>query len=65
MTSFNGWGWTASRLEPLWEGNTKFPEILGTHFINLREEWKAESTMEPPNDFDHETPGLGIQHLNH
>ena len=27
--------------------------------------WKAESTLEPPNGFDHETPGLGIQHLSH
>ena len=21
--------------------------------------------MEPPSGFEHETPGLGIQHLNH
>ena len=27
--------------------------------------WKAESTLEPPNGFEHETPGLEIQHLNH
>ena len=35
---FYGWGSTASRLEPLWEGsllyNTKSPKIPGTHFIN-------------------------------
>ena len=39
MAPFYGWGSTASRLEPFWGGsllyNTKFPEIPGTHFINL------------------------------
>ena len=50
---------TASRLEPLWGGsllyNTKFPEIPGTHFINL-------GSMKGWVD---ETPGLEIQHINH
>ena len=36
---FYGWGSTASRLESLWGGSLlyyiKFPEIPGTHFINL------------------------------
>ena len=27
--------------------------------------WKAESTLEPPKGFEHESPGLGIQRLNH
>ena len=40
MAPFYGWGSTASRLEPLQGGSllftTKFPEIPGTHFINLR-----------------------------
>ena len=39
MASFHGWGSTASRLEPLRGGSlvfsTKFPEIPGTHFIDL------------------------------
>ena len=39
MAPFNGWGLTVSRLEPLWGGsllyNSKFPEIPGTHFIDL------------------------------
>ena len=39
MTPFYGWGSTASRLEPLRGGSllftTKFPEISGTHFIDL------------------------------
>ena len=40
MASFYGWGSFASRLEPLWGGSllftTKFSEIPGTRFINLR-----------------------------
>ena len=39
MTPFYGWGSTASRLEPLRAGSllftSKFPEIPGTHFIDL------------------------------
>ena len=39
MTPFYGWGSTASRLEPLQGGSLlftiKFPEIPGTHLINL------------------------------
>ena len=27
--------------------------------------WKVESTLEPLSDFELETSGLGIQHLNH
>ena len=40
MAPFYGWGSSASRLEPLRGSGvlftTKFPEISGTHFINLR-----------------------------
>ena len=40
MAPFYGWGSTASRLEPLLGGSllftTKFSEIPGTQFINLR-----------------------------
>ena len=68
MAPFYGWGSTASRLEPLRGGSllftTKFAEIPGTHFIDLGR-MKAESTLEPPCGFEHGTPGLGIQHLNH
>ena len=39
MAPFYGWGSTASRLAPLRGGSllftTKFPEINGTHFIDL------------------------------
>ena len=39
MAPFYGWGSTASRLEPFRGGSllftTKFPEIPGTHFIDL------------------------------
>ena len=33
--------------------------------LSTSEGWKAESTLEPPSGFEHRTPGLGIQHLNH
>ena len=40
MASFYQWDSTASRLKPLRGGSllfaTKFPEIPGTHFTNLR-----------------------------
>ena len=29
------------------------------------EGWKADSTLEPPSGFEHRTPRLGIQCLNH
>ena len=39
MVPFYGWGSTTSGLEPFGGGNllftTKFPEMLGTHFIDL------------------------------
>ena len=40
LAPFYGWGSTASRLETVQGGSllftTKFPEIPGTYFINLR-----------------------------
>ena len=33
--------------------------------LSTSEGWKAESTLEPPSGFEHGTPGLGIQCLNH
>ena len=39
MAPFHGWSSTASRQEPLQGGSllftTKFPEIPGTHFIDI------------------------------
>ena len=39
MAPFYGWGSTTSKLEPLRGGSllftTKFPEVSGTHFIDL------------------------------
>ena len=62
MTPFYGWGLTAARLEPLQGGSllftTKFPEIPGTHFIDLGR--MKESALEPHSDFEHGTPELGI-----
>ena len=68
VAAFYGWGSTASKLEALQGGSLffpkKFPEIPGTHFTTS-EGWKTESTLQPPSGFEHDTPGLGIQHLNH
>ena len=40
MATFYGWGSTASKLQPLRGGSLlftiQFPEIAGTHFIDLR-----------------------------
>ena len=33
--------------------------------LSTSEGWKAESTLEPRSGFEHGTPGLGIQRLNH
>ena len=61
-TPYYGWDSTASGLEPLRGGSlrftTIFPEIPGTHFINL-------GRMEPPSGFEHGTSGLRIQRRNH
>ena len=73
MAPFYGWGSTASRLEPLQEGSLlftiKFPEIPGTHFINLGKmkgwETTLESTLELPSGLEHGTPGMGIQCLHY
>ena len=48
MAPFNGWGSTASRLQPLRGGNLlftiKFPEIPGTNFY---QPWKDERLSKP------------------
>ena len=33
--------------------------------LSTTEGWKAASSLDPINGFEHETPGLGIQYLNH
>ena len=33
--------------------------------LSTSEGWKPESTLEPASGFEHGTPGLGIQRLNH
>ena len=33
--------------------------------LSTSEGRKAQSTLEPPSGFEHGTPGLGIQRLNH
>ena len=43
---------------------SKFQEIHSTHFIDYKG-WKAELTLELPIGFEHRTPVLEIQCLNH
>ena len=38
---------------------------LPVFILSTSEGWKAESTLEPPSGFEHETLGLRIQRLNH
>ena len=49
MAPLYGWGSTASKLEPLRGGSllftTKFPEIPGTHFIDLGRMKDLEATQ--------------------
>ena len=42
----------------------RFQKFL-VHVWLTSEGWKAESISERPSDFEHRTPELGIQHLNH
>ena len=41
------------------------PQKFLVLILSTSERWKAESTLEPPSGFEHGTPGLGIQRLNH
>ena len=45
----------------------KFPEIPRTHLLILStlKGWKNELTLQSPSGFEHGTPKLGIQCLNH
>ena len=69
MTPFYGRGSTASRLQSHYEEIvyilTQSPQILLALIWSTSEEWKAESTIEPPSGFELRTLGLGIQGLNH
>ena len=71
MVLFYGWGSTASRLQALQGGSLlftiQFPNISGTHF-QFYQPQKEERLSQPwshPVVFECETPGLGIQRLNH
>ena len=41
------------------------PQTFLVLFLSTSKGWKAESTLESPNGFEHGNPGLGIQRLNH
>ena len=53
MAPFYGWDSAASKLEPLRGGSLLFIDL------------GSMKGLEPPNGFKHETPGLGMQRLNH
>ena len=62
MAPFYGWGSTATRLVYFLPfSSQKFLVLI----LSTTEGWKAELTLEPPSGFEHGTPGLGIQRLNH
>ena len=62
MAPFYGWGSTASRLQGHYKEVVYFLPLRFQIFLVLiwstAEEWKAESTPEPPSDFEHDTLGL-------
>ena len=68
MAPFYGWGSTASGQSYFEEAVYLLP-LSSQKFLVLilstLEGWKAELTLEPPNGFEHGTPGLEIQRLNH
>ena len=68
IAPFYGWSLTSSRLESLREGSLRFTTSSQKFLVlilSTLEGWKAESILEPPSRFEHETSGLGIQRLNH
>ena len=68
MAPFYGWGSTASGLVHFEEAVYFLPlssQIFLVLILSTSEGQKAESALEPPSGFEHGTPGLEIQHLNH
>ena len=65
MAPFDGWGSTASRLEPLRGGSLLFPRNPWYSFDRPRKDEWLSRPWSHPVVFEHGTPGLGIQHLNH
>ena len=66
---FYGWGLTASRIQSHYEETVYLTPISPQKFLVIiwltSEGLKAESNLEPPSGFEHGTPELGIQRLNH
>ena len=69
MATFYGWGSNTSRLKSHYKEAFYFlslsPQKFQAFIWATLEGWKAESTLEPPNVFEHRTPRLDTQHLNH
>ena len=69
MAPFYRWGTTASRLQSHYEEVVYFLPLSFQKFLvliwSISEGLKTGSTLEPPSGFEHRTPGLEIQCLNH
>ena len=65
MATFYRWGSTGSMVEPLRGGSLLFTTKFLVIILSTSKGWRAESNLEPPSGFEHRTPGLGIQRLNH
>ena len=67
MVPLYGWGSTAPRLD--YEEAVYFLPLSSQKLLILilsnSEGWKAKSALKPPSAFEHGTPGLEIQCLNH
>ena len=60
---FYGFNWLKAT-EPV-RGDSFYHSVhksFSTHLVNLR---RTELTLDPLSGFKSETPGLGVQHLNH
>ena len=59
MAPFCGWGSTASRLQSHYEGAVYFLPLssqkVPVHIWLTSEGWKAESILEQPSGFEHES----------
>ena len=65
MSPFYGWASTASRPQPLQGGSLLLYHCSQKFLVSTSEGGKTESTLETPSGFEHGTPGLRIQCLNH
>ena len=56
------WPWRFNYLKAIATSRRQFTFY---HFLSTSEGWKPDLTLEPPSEFEHKNPELGIQRLNH